>query len=160
MSNDLIEKVRNLNPWAEMDWPEVAHEAADALAAQAAEIERLTKERDETEEERAEQWRQRRNAEGDRDTLRAALISVRDERDTIAARVAELEAALRWYREVALNFKPPGGDTALALFQLMSDYGKRVHTALHPKAPAPADEGGVTPDTCNGPAPSTCGGGA
>jgi len=77
-----------------------------ALAAQAAEIERLTKERDEAETTRAEQWRRRRDAEGDRDTLKAALSSVRDERDALAARVAEMDGVLKLAEDKLFEINP------------------------------------------------------
>lgn len=46
MKPDLVERLRRLNPWADLNagadaWPEIIREAADALGAQAAEIEDL-----------------------------------------------------------------------------------------------------------------------
>jgi len=94
---DLIEKARFLASGQDDPHSVALSECADALAAQAAEIERLTKERD--------------CAKSRADVLMA---------DATAATTALMEA------EIAIVTGPL----------------KAIRAALHPKAPAPAGEGG------------------
>jgi len=197
MSNDLIERLDDLIRTAPAyDTPTVCA-ARDALAAQAAEIERLTKERDLEKaaaiaavEEAVALCRERtklvRRIRNQRVALRQnwEIVEMRQNcigsaaarmgwalqrnlklqaearADALAARVADLEAALGWYGENARLCRLIHSEGDIGRNALAEDGGKRAAAALHPRAPAPADEGGVTPDTCNGPAPSTCGGAA
>jgi len=98
-------------------------ECADALAAQAAEIERLTKEIGDLEEEGC-----RRDDECAKAEARA---------DALAARVAELEAALRQIE---------GWEPATQEVTLAHQMANLALAALHPKAPAPAGEAEVRDD--------------
>lgn len=54
MTSDLVERLRSINPWADMDWPEIVREAADALAAKDARISKIEAERDNARKSAAE----------------------------------------------------------------------------------------------------------
>lgn len=163
MASDLIERMRQFNPWAETDWPEVARKAADALAAQASEIERLKIERDmyKTSMEQShkvledveprmyaaearvsdlspEVERLRRIADIQQRNADANYGLWKQEKaraDALAARVAELENVLRQIEQ----WEPATQEITLA--HQMADLAR---TALHPKTTAPAGEGGAS----------------
>jgi len=108
-------------------------QAADTLAAQAAEIEQM---------KRDEQFQHSRAQEY------ARLLTIeRTRADALAARVAELEAALKRIveegtttelRRVGDAYDPDGYDEITVWSPLV----EIAEAALHPKAPAPAGEGG------------------
>lgn len=168
MASDLIERARAKaidlleHHHATAGW--LMQELADALAAQAAEIERLRKALIDTgnnlgatlgprvtteflmgvpEEARLVLERltlrflNAENALADRArrcvVLATEKAAAEARADALAARVAELEAALRQIEE----WEPATQEVTLA-YQ-MADLAR---TALHPKAPAPAGEGG------------------
>lgn len=120
MASDMETRVRAMASRAE-GLPEVRDSLlaiADALAAQAAEIERL--------KALFASCAEARDAAGYMGTVPDCIAA-------LAARVAELEAALRQIE----GWEPATQEITLA--HQMADLARAV---LHPKAPAPAGEGG------------------
>jgi len=92
----------------------------------------------ELEDERAEQWRLRRDAEADRDTNRAVVLELQAERDALRAEV-EVEVEVEELRGIKPDFppRPPDGDG-------LPRYGLRWNGPQQPVS-VPMDDGYWTP---------------
>lgn len=159
MASDLIERLRNAIYRSDPVIPELTDEAADALAAQAAEIERLRT---------TSRWNIEASDDGDVLVCRGEHEKnqkceyeqwvPKARADALAARVAELEGALEPFAN-APSHGLWGGPMVQAVLvyedgtdentkrhkgRLSPDVFERASAALHPRSPAPAGEGGAS----------------
>lgn len=96
---EAVEAIKGLWKWDDEGWlverPDMkqAEEAIRALAPDAgtAELAKLRERAEKAEQERVAEWNRRRDADGSRDAARAACDTMRAERDTLAAELAQAD---------------------------------------------------------------------